>query len=253
MSQLLRVDKLTKRFGQLVAVNGLSFTVERGEVFGIAGPNGSGKSTLFNALTRIPFGADSGRVLLDGTEITRLRPHLICRRGLVRTFQKESTFDGLSVFQNVLIGATYGREGAADGEEGTLEALSEVGLLKKRDQPAGALSVYEKKLLMFASAVAARPKLLLLDEPASGLTTPEIDHFVTLIRRLNDGGVTVVVIEHVLPLLLSVSQRLLVLNHGEALVVGAPDTVIQDERVIEAYLGRRSQTERPPSSGVARA
>lgn len=238
---LLEIDRVSKAFGSLKAVDGVSFDVEAGEIFGIAGPNGSGKSTLFNVITGIPFGPDRGRVRFEGVEIQGFRGDRIARLGLARTFQRETSFDGLTVFENALIGANYGRPGAsADAKERTAEALTFVGFSNAIfGRLAGELSVFERKCLMLATAVAMQPRLLLLDEPASGLTKPEIESSVNLIRRIAGRGVTIVLIEHVLTFLMSLSQRLLVLNYGRALAHGEPRAVIADPLVVEAYLGRR--------------
>lgn len=241
MDQILIVEDACKLFGSLRAVDNVSFGVEAGEIFGIAGPNGSGKSTLFNIITSIPFPADAGRIVFDGRAIHRMRANQICRAGVARTFQKETAFDSLSTFDNVVLGSVYGlgRAGAGgEAGEAAREALVFVGIEDDQfHRPAGELSVFDKKRLMLASALATRPRVLLLDEPASGLTQPEIDQTIELVRRVNGEGVTVLLIEHVLPLLLSVSNRLMVLNQGQELVTGDPDAVMRDERVVEAYLG----------------
>jgi branched-chain amino acid transport system ATP-binding protein len=240
MDQLLIVEDACKLFGSLRAVDNVSFAVEPGEIFGIAGPNGSGKSTLFNIITSIPFPADAGRITFNGRAIQRMRANEICRAGVARTFQKETAFDTLSTFDNVMLGSVYGlgKAGEASTDQAVRDALAFVGIGDEQfHRPAGELSVFDKKRLMLASALATRPSVLLLDEPASGLTQPEIDQTIELVRRVNAEGVTVLLIEHVLPLLLSVSNRLMVLNQGQELVTGDPDAVMRDERVVEAYLG----------------
>lgn len=242
MSDILVVEGARKSFGQLRAVDEVSFAVRPGEIFGIAGPNGSGKSTLFNIITGIPFAADGGRIEFEGRRIEHLAAHRICQGGVARTFQKETTFDSLSAYQNVLLGAVYGRGRGvgADIEARARQALGFVGIASDRiDRPAGELSVFDKKRLMIASALATEPKLLLLDEPASGLTKPEVEETAALVRRVNESGVTVLIIEHVLPLLLSLSERVMVLNQGRELTTGLPHEVMRDERVVEAYLGSR--------------
>ena len=238
---LLEIDDVGKAFGSLKAVDGVSFNVEAGEIFGVAGPNGSGKSTLFNVITGIPFGPDRGRVRLDGVEIQGMRGDRIARLGLARTFQRETSFDGLTVFENALIGANYGKPGAsASAKARAAEALEFVGLGGAGfGRLAGELSVFERKCLMLATAIAMQPRILLLDEPASGLTRPEIESSIELIRRIASRGVTIVLIEHVLTFLMSLSQHLLVLNQGRTLARGLPREVIADPRVVEAYLGRR--------------
>ncbi len=238
---LLEIHNLIRRFGALVAVNDVSFSVRPGEIFGIAGPNGSGKSTLFNTITGIPFGPSSGRVLFKGAEIHRAKPFEISRRGLVRTFQKDAEFSTLTAFENVLCGAVYC--GALRGEaarEAAVGALEAVGFDRRsHDRSALELSVYERKQLMIASALAGNPAMLLLDEPAAGLTRPEVADLGALVLAVRARGVSVLLIEHVLTLLLRVSERLLVLNNGSVLAHGNPDSVVADPRVVEAYLGKR--------------
>ena len=240
---LLEVDNVSKAFGSLRAVDGVSFTVEAGTILGIAGPNGSGKSTLFNIITGIPFGPDSGAVRFDGIDIAGRSGAAIARAGLARTFQRETSFDDLTVFENALLGARFGaagRIGGATMREHAAEALRAVGLSAARfGRRAGELSVYDRKCLMLASALATQPRLVLMDEPASGLTRPEIEASVDLIRGVAKRGITVVLIEHVLTFLMSLSQHLVVLNQGTVLASGEPRSVIADARVVEAYLGRR--------------
>ena len=239
---LLELDDVSKAFGSLKAVDGVSFKVEAGEIFGIAGPNGSGKSTLFNVITGIPFGPDRGTIRFDGTVIQGWRGHRIARLGLARTFQRETSFDGLTVFENALMGSSFGAASqlVATAREAAAEALEFVGLGGAQfGRPAGELSVFQRKCLMLATAIAMKPRMLLLDEPASSLTKPEIDSSIELIRRTAARGITILLIEHVLTFLMSLSQHLLVLNQGTMLAMGEPRTVIADERVIEAYLGTR--------------
>lgn len=240
---ILSVRNATKRFGGLVAVNDVSFDVAPGSFLGIAGPNGSGKSTLFNLITGIPYGPTSGEVWFDGQRIDRLGAHQIAARGLTRTFQKDAEYPDLSARDTLLLSATYG--GGLSGTAAAQRreaALTRIGLDPARaDMPSGELSVYEKKQLMIGSALAMNPKVLMLDEPASGLTKPEIEALDALLVDINQSGVTVLLIEHVLSLLLSVSQHLLVLNQGALLAQGAPDDVIKRPDVIEAYLGGRTE------------
>lgn len=239
---LLELDDVAKSFGSLKAVDGVTFKVEAGEIFGIAGPNGSGKSTLFNVITGIPFGPDRGTIRFDGEEIQGRSGNGIARRGLARTFQRETSFDGLTVFENALMGASFGagKMPAAQAREATAEALTFVGFdTAAFGRLAGELSVYQRKCLMLATAIAMKPKMLLLDEPASSLTKPEIEASVELIRRIAQRGITILLIEHVLTFLMSLSQHLLVLNQGRMLALGEPRAVIEDPKVVEAYLGTR--------------
>lgn len=241
MTALLSVESLSKSFGALKAVDGVSLQVAAGEILGIAGPNGSGKSTLFNLITSIPMPADKGRVIFDGREIQSMRPDAICRLGLARTFQRDAEFPTLSVFENVVVGAVYGStKGAA--KAAAVAALERAGIAPKDfTRLAGEISTFDKKRLMIASALATAPRLLMLDEPASGLSPPEVRALAALIRSLNRDGLTVLLIEHVLPLLLEVSQRLIVLNQGRVLAEGDPDMIVADPRVVEAYLGSRGR------------
>lgn len=238
---LLEIYKLTRRFGALVAVSDVSFSVQPGEIFGIAGPNGSGKSTLFNIITGIPFGPSSGRIVFKGVEIHRAKPFEISQTGLIRTFQKDAEFPTLTAFENVLCGAVYcGRQKGDAARDAAISALEAVGFDKgSYDRRALELSVYERKQLMIASALAGNPSMLLLDEPAAGLTRPEVSDLGALVLSVKERGVSVLLIEHVLPLLLRVSERLLVLNNGSVLAHGRPEAVVADPLVVEAYLGKR--------------
>jgi branched-chain amino acid transport system ATP-binding protein len=239
---LLEASEVTKRFGAFVAVDGVSFSIEQGEVLGVAGPNGSGKSTLFNLLTGLPYHADAGEIRFRGESIVGTPPTGIARKGLARTFQKDTEFRTLSARDNVLIG-TYCRPemNRADRAQAIDRALDRVEFdTARRARVAGDLSVFDKKRLMIASALVGEPKLLLLDEPASGLTKHEIEQLRALILELNRSGITIIVIEHVLTLLVAVAGRLIVLNEGRVLSEGAPMVVVRDERVITAYLGGKA-------------
>lgn len=239
---ILELTNVTKRFGGLTAVDDVSFGVTEGELLGIAGPNGSGKSTLFNVITGIPFHATSGEIRFNAQPITRAAPHRIARMGLTRTFQKDAEFPDLSARETIAVAASYGRDLSRKAADEAAEAqLTSVEFDPARaDMATTELSVYERKQLMIASALVMQPKILMLDEPASGLTRPEIAALDALLVKINQSGVTILLIEHVLSLLLSVAQRLVVLNHGAVLAKGDPQEVIRDPAVIDAYLGGRA-------------
>lgn len=237
---LLELRSVSKSFGSLRAVDDLSLDIEQGEIFGIAGPNGAGKTTLFNLVTGIPFRCDSGTITLNGRPIQRLAPHGICRSGLTRTFQTETAFDTLTVEENVRVGAIFGgRRRLLD--QAVNESLEFVGLADQRNEPAGSLPLHLKKRLMLASALACQPRVLMLDEPAAGLNQVEYTALSRLIQALNQAGLTIVLIEHVLPLLLTVSHRVAIMNSGRVITEGSPDEVIRNEEVIVAYLGERGR------------
>lgn len=247
MTSILETRNATKTFGGLRAVDDVSFGVRKGELLGIAGPNGSGKSTLFNIMTRIPFGPTSGEIRFQGERIDRMPAHRIAALGLARTFQKDVEFPDLNATETVSLAARYGaglgRSAALDAAKAQLDVT---GFADDRATlPTTELSVYERKQLLIASALVMRPKVLLLDEPASGLTRPEIARLDALLRKINGAGVTILLIEHVLSLLMSVSERLIVLNQGKLLAEGDPVAVFGDPAVIEAYLG--AAPHEPPS------
>jgi branched-chain amino acid transport system ATP-binding protein len=247
---LLEVEGLCKSFGALAAVDDVSFHIAPRQILGIAGPNGAGKTTLFNLITGVFFSADRGRVTFDGTRIEAMAPHKIFRLGLARTFQKEASFAKLTVEQNVRLGAAYGAglRGKALSNA-VYKALDRLDLVAERRDIAGSLSVYGAKRLMLASAIVAAPKLLMLDEPASGLTATEVADVQTLITGFRDDGIAILLIEHILPLLFGLSERVIVMDFGRKLAEGTPKEVAGDRRVIDAYLGGQSDREAHAASG----
>lgn len=241
MSTCLSVTEVSKRFGSLQAVSGVSFDVEQGEVFGIAGPNGAGKTTLFNMITGIPFHPDVGEISFEGERIERLPAYKIFRRGLARTFQQEAAFDSLTVQSSIQLAGHYAghKLSAAETRKRNDFALEVTRLTDLRSQRAGELPFFEKKRLMLATALAGRPRLLMLDEPAAGLSQDEGAALTRIVKQINAAGVTIVLIEHVLPILFGVSDRLMILDAGEVLTIDDPQTVAKDPRVVTAYLGER--------------
>ncbi len=235
---LLEVESLSKDFGGLRALSDLSFTLEGGDLLGIMGPNGSGKSTLFNLLAGalIP---DAGRIRLRGRDIVGLAPHRICALGIARTFQFVRTFGGLSALENVLVGRLYGRARtpAAEAVRQAERLLALVGIEGRADMPAAQLTLMDRKRLELARALATGPDLLLLDEFLAGLNPAETGSAMALIRTLVAGGMTVLMVEHIVWALLELSRRIIVLSAGEKIAEGSPEAVVADPAVLDAYLG----------------
>ena len=234
---LLSVAGVSKRFGGIVANRGISFDVAPGELIGIIGPNGAGKSTLFEIITGF-YHADEGEVRLDGARLTGLSPDAVCRRGVARTFQKLRPFQGLSVLDNVMVGALTRTKDVRHARERARELIGKVGLAEKADAHARTLSTGQRKRLELARALATEPRLLLLDEVTGGVDQRTIPELVRLVRDLHAGGLTLLVIEHNMRVITAVAQRIVALHLGEVIADGAPDAVARDRRVVEAYLGQ---------------
>ena len=236
---LLEIKGLTKRFGGLLAVSNFDLGVEAGEIVGLIGPNGAGKTTVFHLIAGF-HAPTSGEIRFKGASVIGAKPHAICRLGLTRTFQIVQPFAGLSVIENVMVGA-FNREGdAGAARKAAAEIVDFVGLGPRRDATARSLTLSDRKRLEIARGLATRPEMLLLDEAMSGLNPTEIDEIIKLIREIHVRGVSLLIIEHVMQAIMALSHRLVVLHHGEKLAEGAPAAVARDRRVIEAYLGEEA-------------
>jgi branched-chain amino acid transport system ATP-binding protein len=234
-SMLLEVQNLTKFFGGVCAVNGLSFGVNDG-ILGIIGPNGSGKTTTFNLIAGV-YKPTRGVVTFNGKQITGQPSYKVCKLGIARTFQLIKIFGSMSVFENVLVGATFGRQRSQVTREATLDVLKSTGLADKAESSMSTLTLLDKKRLEIARALATKPRLLMLDEPAGGLSPAEVDDLMRLIREIAKGGVAVLLIEHVMKAAMGISDRMIVLNEGKKIAEGSPDEVARSQEVIDAYLG----------------
>jgi branched-chain amino acid transport system ATP-binding protein len=239
---LLQAKELTKRFHGLLAINSVSFDLQQGEMLGLIGPNGAGKTTLISLISgTLP--ADGGSLFFEGNPIDRLPPYARAHLGIGRTFQVTKPFPRLTVLENVAVGSLFGLNGGVhDLKEARAQArklLEFTGLAHRADQQGDQLGGPDRKRLELAKALALRPKLLLLDEVMAGLNPSEIDEVVAIVKKIRDGGTSILVIEHVMRAIRSLSDRIIVLHHGEMLAQGEPNAILADPRVIDAYLGKR--------------
>ena len=232
---LLSINALTKRFGALLVADDLSLDVASGDILGILGPNGAGKTTLFN-LVAGTIKPDAGTIVYQGQDISNIGASERCRLGIARSFQVPHPFSGMTVFENVLVGAAFGRD-VKDPEAKALAILEQTGMKSKANQLAGGLTLLDRKRLEMSRALATNPKLLLLDEIAGGLTDSECASLLAAIKDVHSTGVTIVWIEHVVHALLSAATRLVVLNFGKIIIDGTPSDVMESREVKSVYLG----------------
>jgi branched-chain amino acid transport system ATP-binding protein len=235
---LLEARNVTMRFGAFTAVTAADLAVEAGEIIGLIGPNGAGKSTFFNCLTGdyVPSG---GTITFDGADVTHAPPERHARLGLARTYQVPATFEDMTVLENVMVGAFLRHPQRGAARDAALAVIELTGLQEQRNLRARTLGTPGRKRLEIARAMATEPRMLLLDEALAGLTPAEIQRAMELVRTIHATGVTLVIVEHIMEVILTLAQRVLVFNQGKVIASGKPDDVVRDEGVIEAYLGRR--------------
>lgn len=239
---MLSIRNVSKQFGGITAIKDVSFTLEKEEIVGLVGPNGAGKSTLLNVISGV-YLPSSGAVIFDGMDITDLRPNKVCKLGIAKTFQLVHSFPELTALQNVLVGAVFGNSekiSLKEAEEKAEEKLDYVGYPRDKIQYAVKnLNVVELKRIQLARALATDPKLILLDEVTTGLNPKESNDAISLIQKIRKSGITILMVEHVMRIIMNVSDRIVVLHHGEKIAEGTPEEIAKDETVITSYLGEK--------------
>ena len=234
---LANVRELTKRFGGITAVDRLSFDIYEGEIVGLIGPNGAGKSTVLNLLSGT-LKPNDGKIFFRGRDITKLKPHRRCWLGISRTYQSVRPFLNLTVMQNVEIGILFGARDSKNPHLRAREVIELLGLKGKEDKPVGSLNLFDRKKVEIAKAIATEPKLLMLDEPMAGLNNIEIDSLIQLLKQINrERRVSMVIVEHVMRAIMTLSSRILVLHLGKKLAEGTPEEISRNQQVLEIYLG----------------
>jgi branched-chain amino acid transport system ATP-binding protein len=233
---LLSAEGVTKRFGALDAVKDVSFNLEAGGILGLIGPNGAGKSTLFNIIAG-KYAPDSGKITFDGRRIEGKKPYEVCRLGIARTYQLVKPFLSETVLENILLGATYGSRTERVSEVEAEKAITLVGLDLIKRKYVSTLPFIDRRKVELARAIATGAKLVLLDEPMAGLNPTEVAQFTEIVRRINSSNITVFIVEHVMRAIMSLSNRIMVLDHGEKIAEGTPKEISENSRVIQVYLG----------------
>jgi branched-chain amino acid transport system ATP-binding protein len=238
---ILSVRGLTKRFAGLVAVNEVSFEVAPTSITALIGPNGAGKTTCFSMIAGA-LAPSAGQIVFEGQHIVGRSPEDLCRLGMARTFQIMRPLAGMTVVENVIVGGLARTSSVALARRKALDILERIGLAERADQPAAALTLPDRKMLELAKALATEPKLLLLDEVMAALRPADTDRIVGVLRQLNRDGMTILLIEHVMRVVMALAQKVIVLNYGQKIAEGAPSQVVVNPQVIESYLGRRAKT-----------